>query len=376
MTRHERCLAAIEGHQVDRPPRYIPAIACELSSRILGRPVHSGTGSLHYAETCALARGPNAHADFVSALFEGLAELGRELDLDVYRMPWRQKTPPTRQIDETTFLFGDPDGDREIHAYMPETGDFGLVKTIHPNPVDPIEQLRIGVEKGEADLAAGRFGLIELDPDHVRICEQFGQEFFIPCNGGEITLGYSEEVFMATLTHPDLLRRYLMLQAERGLALGRALAASTWPKVLLGGGDMAGNEGPFFSPATFRAVHLPAIRHLALGLRELGIHYVWRTDGKLWSVMDMIFVEAGCPGYGEVDRDAGMTTALVRETYPDLVLWNNVSSPDLRYKSADWVRTESARCIAESGGTRYFHGCSNALIMGTPVENVRSLFSQ
>lgn len=374
MTRHERCLAAIEGRPFDRPPRYIPAIACELSSRILGRTVHTGTGSLHYAETCALARGPEAHAAFVHRLFEGLAELGENLDLDVYRMPWRQKVAPTQQIDETSFLFGDPDGDYEIHAFMPETGDYGVTRAVVRDPVDPIEALRIEVEAGETDLAAGKFDAIELDPDHVRICERFGDAFFIPCNGGEITLGYSEETFMATLTDPDLLRRHLMLQAERGLALGRALAASPWPKVLLGGGDMAGNEGPFFAPETFQQVHLPAIRHLASGLRDLGIHYVWRTDGKLWSVMDMLFVDAGCAGYGEVDRDAGMTTAAVREKYPDLVLWNNVSSPDLRYRSEEWVREESARCIAESGGTRYFHGCSNALILGTPVENVRALF--
>lgn len=374
MTRHERCLAAIEGRQVDRSPLYIPAIACEVSSRILGRSVHTGTGSLHYAETCALAKGQSVHAEFVSALFEGLADLGRTLDLDVYRMPWRQKTPPTRQIDETTFLFGDPDGDHEIQAYMPETGDFGVIEVCQTKTVDPLDRLQVEVERGEAALADGTFNSIGLDPDHVRICEAYGDEFFIPCNGGEITLGYSEDIFMATLTHPELLQRHLMLQAERGLALGRALAASSGPKVLLGGGDMAGNEGPFFSPDTFRRVHLPAIRHLASGLRDLGIHYVWRTDGKLWSVMDMIFVEAGCAGYGEVDRDAGMTTAQVRDRYPDLSLWNNVSSPDLRYQSVDWVREESARCIAESGGTRYFHGCSNALIMGTPVDNVRALF--
>lgn len=374
MTRHERCLATIEGRQVDRPPYYIPAIACEVSSRVLGRPVHSGTGSLHYAETCALVRGPDAHAEFVNHLFEGLAELGEALDLDVYRMPWRQTVTPTKQIDETSFLFGDPDGDHEIHAYMPETGDFGVARRVETNPVDPIEALRIQVEAGEERLADGAMDGVELDPDYQRICREHGQAFFIPCNGGEITLGYTEEIFMATLTDPDLLRRHLMLQAERGLALGRALARSPYPKVILGGGDMAGNEGPFFSPETFRQVHMPAIRHLAHGLAAMGIHYVWRTDGNLWSVMDMLFKDAACQGYGEVDRDAGMTTARVREAYPDLVLWNNVSSPDLRFQSADWVREESARCIAESGGTRYFHGCSNALIMGTPVENVRALF--
>ncbi len=375
MTRHERCLAAIEGRIFDRPPTYIPAISCDVASRVLKRPVHAGTGSLQFAETCALAKGPDAHAAFVDTLFNDLADLGRTLDLDVYRMPWRQTVPPTRQLTETTFLFGDPDGDFEVLGYMPETGDFGVIEFGRAGAEDPIERLQTETDTGEKDLADGRFDAIGLDPDYERICREFGDEFFIPCNGGEITLGYSEDIFMATLTEPALLRRHLMLQAERGLALGRALAASPWPKVILGGGDMAGNDGPFFSPATFRQVHLPAIVHLASGLKDLGIHYVWRTDGNLWSVSDMLFQEAACPGYGEVDRDAGMTTARVHERYPDLVLWNNISSPDLRFKSVDWVREESDRCIAESGGSRYFHGCSNALIMGTPVANVEALFS-
>ncbi|MEZ5277658.1 MAG: uroporphyrinogen decarboxylase family protein [Opitutaceae bacterium] len=376
MTRHERCLAAIEGRQVDRPPRYIPAIACEVSSRILGRPVHTGTGSLHYAETLALARGGAAHADFVDALFHDLAELGRALDIDVYRMPWRQTVKPTRQLAEHSFLFGDPDGDHEIHAYMPETGDFGIARSIRANPLaDPIETLRAKVEAGEARLADGELARVELNPDHRRICEAYGDEFFIPCNGGEISVGYDEDMLMAMITHPDLVRRYLMLQAERGLALGRALANSPYPKVLLGGGDMAGNDGPFFSPESFRQVHLPALKYMVDGLTDLGIHYVFRTDGNLWSVADMIFREAACPGYGEVDRDAGMTTIKVRQAYPDLVLWNNLSCPRIQLNSPEWVREESRRCIAESGGTRYFHGSSNALIMGTPVANVEALFS-
>lgn len=376
MTRHERCLAAIGGRQVDRPPRYIPAISCEVSSRILGRPVHTGTGSLHYAETCALVRGPEAHAAFVATLFEDMAALLRELDIDVFRMPWRQTIRPTRQIDEFTFLFGDPDGDHQIQAYMPETGDFGVIRTVRVHPdADPVEVLRSQVEAGEAELAGGVLENHPLPSDHRRICESFGAEFFIPCNGGEISVGFEEDMLMAMVTDPDLVRRFLMLQAEKALALGRALARSPYPRILLGGGDMAGNDGPFFSPQSFREVHLPVLKYLMHGLDELGVHYVFRTDGDLWSVADMIFREAGCPGYGEVDRDAGMTTERLRRTYPDLVLWNNLSCPKIQLNSAAWVHEESRRCIGESGGTRYFHGSSNAIIMGTPVANVHALFS-
>jgi hypothetical protein len=337
--------------------------------------VNTGTGSLHYAETCALARGPDAHAEFVEHLFADMAELCRILDIDVYRMPWRQTNAPTRQLDEVSFLFGDPDGDYEVHAYMPETGDYGVIESVSKNTgTDPIERLRDEVEAAEARLSNGELDDFQLNPDHRRICEAYGDEFFIPCNGGEITIGYDEDMLMAMITDPGLVRRFLMIQAEKGLALGRALARSPYPRIMLGGGDMAGNEGPFFSPAAFREVHLPALKHMVDGLTDLGIHYVFRTDGDLWSVSDMLFEEAGCQGYGEVDRDANMTAAKLRKRYPDLVLWNNLSCPKIQLNSPDWVREESRRCTEESGGTRYFHGSSNAIIMGTPVENLRALF--
>ena len=62
--RYERCAATLECREVDRAPVHIPAIACDVSSALLGRPVHTGTGSLRYAEVAAWADGEAAHAEF------------------------------------------------------------------------------------------------------------------------------------------------------------------------------------------------------------------------------------------------------------------------------------------------------------------------
>ncbi|MHB9023085.1 MAG: uroporphyrinogen decarboxylase family protein [Armatimonadota bacterium] len=139
---------------------------------------------------------------------------------------------------------------------------------------------------------------------------------------------------------------------------------------------MAGNDGPFYSPAAFRQVLLPPLVWLMRELRDNGIHYVFRSDGNLWPVADMLFVEAGCPGYGEVDRDAGMSIGLLRERYSALVCWGNMSVNKLAVMPAEWVREESRRMIEESEGTGYFHGPSNAIMPGTPVENVIALFTE
>lgn len=375
MTRRQRCLAAIRGDEVDRVPRYLPGIACEVASRLLGRKVNTGTGTLHYSETLALLQGDAAHEEFVERLLEDLAEINRALDIDVYRIPWRQTRKPTLQIDEYTFLFGDPDGDHEIMKYCPESGDFGTVKTVQAHPGHPEEALRSEVETGEKALEEGALDRVALDRDYLRVCEKYGDEFFVVCNGGGISVGMSPDDLMMVALEPGLVRRKVMLQARRALAYGEALAETPWPRVLIAGGDMAGTDGPFYSPQSFREIMLPACKFLMEGLAKVGVHYVFRTDGNMWAVSDMLFGEARCPGYGEVDRSATMTAGALRERYPDLVIWNNLACQDVQSKSAEWVREESLRCIEESGGTAYFHGSSNAIMAGTPVENVEAMFS-
>ena len=44
-------------------------------------------------------------------------------------------------------------------------------------------------------------------------------------------------------------------------------------------------------------------------------------------------------------------------------------------KAAAGRISRARRLIAESGGTRYFHGCSNAIVTGTPAANVEAMFS-
>jgi hypothetical protein len=108
------------------------------------------------------------------------------------------------------------------------------------------------------------------------------------------------------------------------------------------------------------------------------LHYVWRTDGKIWSVSDMIFApsegdtgeSAGVPGYGEVDYEASMQMGRIRKRYPDLVVWANVSADVLRRRSRDEVYEHSIQILEGSQGRGYLHGCSNAVLPGTPVENV------
>ncbi|MEI8312796.1 MAG: uroporphyrinogen decarboxylase family protein [Verrucomicrobiota bacterium] len=372
--RHQRCLDAIAGRAVDRAPTYIPGIACSVASQILGRKAYTGTHSLHYAEVLAWWNGEAAHAEFEAQLSEDLLSIHRALDIDVYRFPWRMSVKPFAHPDENTFLIGDPDGDYGVWKYVPESVSFGMVE--HHRAIPPTEDdLKQEVEKMEAWLAEESGTPPSLSAGYIESAQALNQEFFVPFNGGSIAVPLDEENLMAMLLEPELVSRKLMVQAGAGIRWAEALAASPLPKVMLGGGDMADNRGPVYSQACFQEVVLPAYRRLLGRCAELGVHYVFRTDGNLWPVADLLFGEAGCPGYGETDRDAGMTMGELRKHFPRLVVWGNVSSSLLQQGTARQVKEESRRILDESGGTGYFQGCSNAIIVGTPPENVEAMFS-
>ncbi len=371
--RRQRCLKILSGETIDRVPTYIPGIASQVASELLGRPAMTGGGQLRYAEVLALSRGKDAHAEFEARFMEDIVELHRQLDIDVFRMPWRMNVKPARVIDEHTFVIGDPEGDHAVWQYKPDSDDFGPIRTVNKQRQHP-DWVQLEAAKGEARLREGTSAMDDSHP-HLKLFKEIGEEFFVVCNGGGISVGLAPEALMALALEPDEMRRLLMVQAAQGIALGKWLANSGCPKVLMGGGDLADNRGPMYSPAHFRQIVLPCYAHMLKALNELGVHYVFRSDGNLWKLSEMLFDAAGCPGYGEVDRDASMTVAELRLRHPKLVIWGNMSSAFLHHRSAAEVTEEARRIVDESQHRGYFQGCSNLIVSGTPAKNVEALFS-
>ena len=376
--RIKRSEAAIANQPVDRPPRYVPAIACDVASEILGRPAHTGAGSLHYAEVAAWADGPQAHAEFEAKHFQDLIDIHRALDVDVIRIPWRWNACPDKRIDEYTFLFGDPDGEHYVTRYNPDSGDFGVISNQHAH-ASPEESRRAELDRLEAEpFDAAEFGRRSIAGVR-QLWEMVGDEFFVIGAGAGITAGIGAENMLLLALEPDLIRRQVMYQARSTVAIGLALVDSPMPAVILGGGDLAGTDGPMYSPKMFHDVVLPGYVWAIERLNPAGAHYVFRSDGNLWPLMDMLFGsgegEAHCPGYGEVDHAATMTMGAIRERFADLVIWGNVSSATMFHGTPQQVIDECKQIQDESGGHGYFHGCSNALVKGTPIANVEALFS-
>jgi len=373
--RQVRCAATLRGAATDRAPTYIPAIACDVASALLGRTAYTGTGSVRYAEVAAWARGAAAHADFEAQLIEDLVAVHRLLDADVLRMPWRMNERPDAQIDRYTFRFGPEAGEHTIWQYTPATADFSPVYE-SPRQDPPEVRLRKAIahlEKVAADPLPPARAALEPALD---LWRRFGAEFYVCSAGAGIGVGYDPDDLELMVTEPDLMRQKCLLQAEYAIAVGRALLETELPPVMAGGGDLAGTQGPIYSPAMFRAIVLPGYVRALQELNRLGVHYYFRSDGNLWSLMDMLFAEAACPGYGETDRDATMTVAAIRARFPNLVIWGNVSSGLLLDGTAAEVAAQARATVDEAGGRGYFQGCSNAIVVGTPAENVRAMFAE
>jgi len=371
VTNLERCLKTVAGEETDIVPAYTPTIACDVAGKILGREVHTGSPSLAYAGAKAWLQGAQAHAEFHNSVTDNLIELNRTLEIEVIRYGARGNLRPTREIDEYTFLCGDPEGVHQVWRWDPEVMNLCRIRNTAPvvPPEDWPEYVKGRVRGVDEAVAAIKdtYGQWEAE-----LQKRLGDEMLVIASGGGFSVGVDEASLMACVLAAGAVGDLLDCQLELNLARAETLARRGL-KVQYGGGDMADKNGPLYSPSVFRELILPRLTKFAARCRELGIHHFWRTDGRLWPVCDMIFVEAGVPGYGEVDFDAGMDAASIRARYPELVIWGNISGDRLRRGTASEVYDHCMAALEGSGGRAYFHGCSNTILPGTPPENVLAM---
>jgi hypothetical protein len=372
MTGYERCLVAIRGGVPDRVPAYTPTVASDVAGRILGREAHTGGPALWYAEASAWSKGPSAWQEFDDQVTEDIIDLHRGLAQDVIRFPWRKNIRPTVRVDDTTFVCGSPNGDHQIWRWDEQSSNFIPLSPQSAPQVEDWPAMARQAEKGVQQRVASASetaGVAE-----ARLQERLGDSMMVVAGGAGLSLGVDEAHLMAASLEPGAVEDILECDLAVGLAQAEAIA-SRGIKVVLGGGDMADKNGPMYSPEMFARFMLPRWKRLAARCRELGLHYVWRSDGNVWKVSDMLFLDAAIPGFGEVDYDATMTTSLVRARYPDLSIWANVSGDLLRRGSAEDAYRHSMELLEASAGRSYFHGCSNTVLPGTPPDNVRAMMN-
>jgi len=376
MTSRERIRAAFAHREGDRVPLFEQSVASDVASEILGRQAYTGTTYLHYQEAAAWMQGEEAHEEFRVHLEQDLLDLARTLEFDMLHPPWRCGERPAAQLDECNFLYGDPDGDYVVRRFDPDAKTFQVAErhftTPPPEMPDELEPSVV-----EAERRADEFRID--DPRaayawHVEAMALHGDEFEIT-GGGGLGIPLDPVWLMACIERPDLVERLLDANLSVQLKSMEAQAA-VGLRVIWAGGDLAGKGGPIYGPRVFREIMLPRAQKLCARCDELGLLYVYRTDGDLWPIEQEFFVECGIHGYGEIDYEAGMDLDRLKPRHGDRVtFWGNVPCGTvLRLGSEQQVVefTKHLIDVAAPGGGLIL-GSSNSIIPGTPARNVLAM---
>lgn len=330
-----------------------------------------GGGIQQYREAVALWEGEDAHAKFVERTRQDTLDLGRHLGVDMVRVTyWRMQEKPTRRIDENTFLYGDAEGSWRVMRFDPETELYQVIDR-HPKVETTEADLEAEVETMERGLDAYH-PTAEAFPDILMGLKEFGGDKAIPGAGVGIGVQYRSQAWIeAVACRPDLIERWFDVQAERAIRCVEA-QKDLDVHVMLGGGDMATNQGPIYSPKAFREMLIPRLARIVDACHKRGKYYFFASDGDLWPVADDLFTLVD--GYYEIDRRAGMDLRKLRERYSHLTLIGNISSHTLHLGTRDDVIEETLSCLraAKEVGS-IIVGVSNLIMPQTPEENLLAM---
>ena len=369
MNHVQRVEAVFEGRRPDRTPVCEQALASSVASQILGRRAYTGSTELHYDEACAWLNGDAAHDEFVERVYRDIVDIHRRLDLDILFLPWRMATRPARRIDSNGILYGDPSGDDwHIYRYDPGSRTYGHERSARPEP--DCDQV-CALIRSELATPVDESTPIALDPVLLRAVREHGGEFAIAGSAGmaiPMSSGWLEATFLA----PDLVAEWL----DRRVAwMIRYIEAQQRAGIRLinGGGDFAFNTGPIYSPAFFHDVMAPRWKRVFDRCRDLGLWYIFRSDGNLWPVADDLFGRGHPHAYYECDYDAGMRFADLRARFPNLVLMGNVSCSLLLTGTPAQIRERTVECI-RAASPRVVAASANSILHGTPPANLLALF--
>ena len=362
-----RVLAAFENRPSDKVPIYVAGFSSCVASQVLGREAYVGGGIQRWREARALWQGKDAHAEYLERSQRDAYELSEDLNLDMVRTGyWRKPERPAEKIDEHTYLYGDRDGEWEIYRFVPEVEVYQVIDR-SPRPEPSFEDLERQVNERETELESCSYteeDFAEYHRHHARFPTRAvagaGCGMCIP----------REPIWLEAIAlRTDLVARLLDVQVEKVIR-SMPVQGKMGLRFIQGGGDMASNKGPLYSPKAFHSLMLPRLQRISEAVHAINGFHMWASDGNLWPIADDLFGASGVDCFYEIDVRAGMHLHKLRERFPKLTLMGGINSWTLHRGTRQDVVAETRAALAVAKKTNgVIAGCSNYVLRGTSMDN-------
>ncbi len=363
MTPKERVRAAIEHREPDIVPIGEWIIDHEPASLVLGRPTF-----LRGKTNLIKAMWQGHRDEVVNSTKRDISELVRRLDLDLVcvdlTFPQDIAYEQPEQVDERTWR----DTNGNVFRYSEQTEDLMLLER-GSGPREPEFPDRF---------VDGEF---RPDPSELEVVEhvlaELGETHFLFTGMGDAHLPifsalWVEDMMVQLADDPDALAADFFANYQ-ALATRIPFFAKLGFDAVLVGNDYGFNSGPFMSPAAFRRVFFPALKHICDVAHDNGLFLICHSCGNLRLILPHM-IEAGIDVYQGIQPIEDIA-GLKRDFGNDLCLWGGVSNHDLVVADPSEIRRqvrESVEVCGPDGG--FILGSSHSITVQTPLDNILAYF--
>ncbi len=355
MLSRERVLQALLHHQPDRVPVGEIGVDYPITEQALGHPT---LYRAKWKEYQALWQG--RRDEYVKSCKRDIVDLVRKFEWDfvpVFLVPPRNAPAcPPKFLDE--YRWEEPDG--RIMQFSPETEGHAVCVQYPPLSLDTLKEQPVQIDPSQLELV-----------EHV--VRELGATHLILGRGEDGTFPHERygltQLLMGMIDDPPLVHEVIEIETRNAITINEVLLDAGCDAVLPGD-DYCSAKGPMMSPGHWKEFIFPALRALCESAHRKGKYLIKHTDGKTWSIFDML-LEAGIDGWHGIQATAGMDLALLKKRYGDRVcFWGGVDVDWLVDGTPEQVRAATRYAIesaGDDGGLVLTSG--NTLMVGVRYEN-------
>ncbi len=377
MTSKQRVKLAFEHKEPDRVPVSELYINSPVASKVLGRTAFTGwSGHIRCkVKNSMLIEGRGD--EFYYREVQDLVELYKKLELDtimIERPPLKKRIIPTA-IDETTWKFEDKEnGLWSIEHYDPDTDLFHTADSnFHRCGLDEFRRYIDLLNSEPIDMDTWSWDQAQYIVDN---CKDMFIMAVVEIDFPPMSMGALGGIFMEALAFkPELCQEYLNYRVRKGLKFIEKYA-SMGVDCVFDGEDLAGNNGPLFSPRTYMDYYAVRFNILSKEIHKNNMLYIRHTDGNIMQFADEFLLKSGFDGYQSVDPSAGMDISEIKKKYGDKVLlMGNVDCGQVLHLGTveDSVKATKDVIRAASPGGGHILSSSNTIHSDVKYENYMAM---